>query len=227
MAVAFALGRPRRQSILLNLLLGERDSLDDGIRTIVLVAELDQTGLDRLGDQTARRVMIAELINETVLARLGGAPDTAKATVHLGKRRHALADDDRDVILTGDIPDDPGQRLLLRPYFNVIATIAKRAAPVVLRRMPKRIAAIVEGSGAAGSPAFVDDPIPPYPTIEPHLAQQANDGALVFLLGLFDDATGDQLIEHLPHSLRMIGVQNGGDRFPNGLDLGLSAPLSY
>ena len=76
--------------------------------------------------------MVAELIDETILAGPGSALDVQEAAVDLRERWHALADDNRDVIFAGRLIDDAGQRLLLGPYFNVVVAIAESRAAIML-----------------------------------------------------------------------------------------------
>ena len=104
--IAVALGRPRRQSILLDLLQGESDALNDRKRTVVPFAKFREPRLDALGDQTAGRIVVAELIQIASLPSPGGVIDVREAAIDLRKRRHALADDDGHIVVAGLIPDD-------------------------------------------------------------------------------------------------------------------------
>jgi len=80
-----------------DLLLGERNSLDDRRVDAMLVAELAEAGLDRLGDQAAGRVVVAELVDVALLVGPRRTSDIREAGIDLSKRRHPLADDHRHV----------------------------------------------------------------------------------------------------------------------------------
>lgn len=192
----------------------------------MLLAELIEAGFDRLGNQTSGRIVIAELIDETILAGLRGPINAAEGTIDLSERRHSLGHNDRNIVVARRFPDDTGECFLLRPNFDVIVALSKGAAAVVLSGVLKSVGSVVEGPRRSCPPTFINNPIPTNATIQPHLAQQADDCGLVFGLGLLDRSARDQLLEHLPDGLGMIGPEDRRDRIPDSLNLGLGPAIT-
>src|ERR1700722_3004445 len=121
--IAVTLGRSRRQLISLDLLQGQSDALDDRRRASVAFAKFREPRLDALRDQTASRIVVAELIKVRLLAGSVGVPDVFEAPTDLRKRRQALADDDRHIVVASHIPDDAREGFFLRPDLDVIVTL--------------------------------------------------------------------------------------------------------
>jgi hypothetical protein len=91
---------------------------------------------------------------------------------------------------------------------DVVRTGAQGAAALELRGVAKGIGNTVECLRDLNTAGCVDDPSPFDLTIEPHFGQEADDGLLILGFGLLDDAARHQLVEHLPHGLRMVSLKD-------------------
>src|SRR5262249_4611041 len=103
--------------------------------------------------------------------------------------------------------------------------LAKRAAAIEIGCRLQCVSDIVVGLGDSSAAALIHNPAEGNGAVEPHLGQKPDDCALVFLLALFDQRSDDELIEDLPDSHRMIGLENGCDPGLDVVDLGAGAPV--
>ncbi len=124
MRIAVALGGPRRQAMLLYLFQRERISLNGGCGAVIALAKPIHAGSDNFRDQSPGRIMVAKLIDETLLVSLGSAINVPETAVQLRQRRHALGDDNGHVVVAGGIVDDASQRFFLDLDFDVAVALA-------------------------------------------------------------------------------------------------------
>src|SRR6516162_2761536 len=96
--IAVALGRARRQVVLFDLLLGERDPLDIWRLAVEVLTYFIEPALDGLRNQHAGWIVVPELVDVAGLAALLGSPNGQGAAVQEGERRHAPRDHQRHVI---------------------------------------------------------------------------------------------------------------------------------
>ena len=98
-------------------------------------------------------------------------------------------------------------------------------APIKLRGVTGGVDDAVVGLVFSAATAFIDDPAKRHFAVQPKVGQQADYGPLVLLFRLLDGATGNELVEDLPHCHRMIGLEDGNDFRLDAVNFGPGSPI--